>query len=241
MLDVAAIAILMIIQAIRMLIGAFVLWLLYRLIRSFIAYMRGDRERAKGVRGQLIGFVIAFILLWPLTGIRLQQSYLEWRYRPRLYEVAAALGYTDEDLLIEDFTCGDFLLTIYPLAAASCSSVLHFTTDMTVADLEPLVTQFPTDRIRVEERHDSVAGTVVLLNATTRPSPFAIAGNQDASQVASERVIHNYEWSFYQSDNNFQTVWLYETAAVVGLEFDGNPIKKNIILVDIGVGRVFPY
>ena len=178
---------------IQVLISVFVFLSLYWLIRSFLAYLRGDRERAKYLRGNLIVFIIAFVLLWPLTGIRLQQRYLEWRYRPQLYEVAAMLGYTDEDLLVEDFVCGDISL----IMTVSCSSVLYFTTDTSVTDLEPLFAQFLADRIRVAERHDTVAGAFWYVNFQT-PSSIAIAGNQDASQVARERNIHNYEWIFFK-------------------------------------------
>ena len=224
----------------RIFVIVFLLWLLYRLVRSCVFRMRGDQERAKHLRGQLMGFVIAFVLLWPFTGIRLQQRYLEWRYRPRLYEVAGKLGYTPADFLVEDSDCEIAGFSIPPFMSESCVIYLYFTTDMAVADLEPLVAQFPADHIRIVERHDSIAGAFSRLNFRT-PSLIAVTEDQDPARGGLETKIHNYEWIIYQSDNSFQHIWLYETAAVAGLVFDSNPIGKNIIFVDVGIGEVHLY
>ena len=225
---------------IRLSVLSLLLWLLYGVLRSCFFVLRGQEQRAKYLGTQLIIFAIAFILLWPATGIRLQQRYLERRHRPQLYEVAEKLGYTSADFLVEGFTCEPAVFSIPPFFAESCSIYLYFITDMVVANLDPLVAQFPADHIRVDERHDSVAGAFSLLNLQT-PSSITIAEDQDAARNDSKRKIHNYEWIIYQSDDSFQHIWLYETAAVAGLEFNGNPIKKNIIFVDVEIGQVHLY
>lgn len=62
-------------MSVRVSILGFLLWLLYRLVRSKGFMIREDQERAKPLRGQLIGCRIAFILLWPFASIRLHQCY----------------------------------------------------------------------------------------------------------------------------------------------------------------------
>lgn len=60
---------------VRVLILGFLLWLLYRLVRSCGFMIRGDQERAKPLRSQLIGCRIACISLWLFASIRLHKRY----------------------------------------------------------------------------------------------------------------------------------------------------------------------
>ena len=225
---------------IRLSVLSLLLWLLYGVLRSCFFVIRGQEQRAKYLGTQLIIFAIAFILLWPATGIRLQQRYLERHHRPQLYAIAEKLGYTAEDFLVEDSTCWDTPITLPPLGTQSCSIFLYFTTDMAVADLKPLIAQFPADQILDVERNDTVASAFSLLNLHTSSS-MTSSENQEIARNGSKTEIHNYQWIFYQSDNSFQWIWLYETSNFVGLLFDGNPIEKNIILVDLGLGQVSFY
>jgi hypothetical protein len=232
MLDFATIFML-----VRVAIGLFLLWLFYRLLRSGMARVRGDGERAKRLRGQLIGFVIAFVLLWPFTGVRLQKRYLEWRYRPQLYEMAATLGYTEEEYLASGASCADPLLTLPQLSHETCRISLYFSTELTAAELEPLVMRFSAPHI-VDYKGDrnvtdvlSGIASRLTFNGETLRDLFPFTG-----KVCSHR------WMFHEEDFwTIQTIALHEASHVPGLALDGKPIAKDVIYISVNLGYVSVY
>ena len=227
---------------VRVLILGFLLWLLYRLLRSFISLPRGDKERTRRFRRPLINFIIAFVLLWPLTGIRLQKRYLEWHHRPQLYEIAKKLGYTAKDLLVEGASCHDGLMTIlFPILYDQCTIFLVYTTDLEFPDLKPLATQFSADLILDEQ--GTSPNLFPQINMHTA-AVITINGSKDPGTSDSLLRINNYGWTFYSEKDvfqSFQSIELYESSHVAGLAFNGKPIVKNIIVVELHFNRVYLY
>lgn len=217
---------------IRITIVGVLLWMFYRMVRSGIARVWGDGEREKHWRGQLIGFIIAFILLWPATGFRLEQRYREWRYRPQLYMVAQQLGYTPEDLLIEDSGCWDPVMTFYPLATERCEIFLYFTTELAPTDIESLVTHFPAGQIARYMGNESFSSTFTRLNQQTSASLQSDNPWQPLLQ---------HRWQFHGTTRNFELIEWYATSEISGIIFDGKEIKKNIVRIDVTLGNVHLY
>jgi hypothetical protein len=235
MLDFATIFML-----VRVAIGLFLLWLLYRLVRSGIARVRGDQEGAKRLRGQLIGFIIALVLLWPATGLRLEQRYLERYYRPQLYEIAETLDYTDEDFLVEGFTCVDPLLTFYPLTTESCRISLYFTTDLAVDDLKQIVMHFPAERIFDSKGESFVSNRFSAIGVRTSFLQTITKGKATTEDDSPTR-LHSHSWRVYQNDEIVLRVELFEISETMKFMLDDNPIKSNLIRVDVELGRVHLY
>ena len=216
---------------IRLSVLSLLLWLLYGVLRSCFFVIRGQEQRAKYLGTQLIIFAIAFILLWPATGFRLQQRYMERRYRPQLYKIAEQLGYTPADLLLEDSGCWDTGITIPPFITQRCEIFLHFTTDLNATALAPLVAKLPADRISERAGSDTLSQQITRLAIET---PTAEPHN--AVKGDTEVQIYRYTWSFSDNDKIFQQIELYETSTVRGLAFKGKPITKNIVRVDVAIG-----
>ena len=222
---------------IRMLLLGSLLWLFLRLIRSLVAFLRGQQERAKEFRGRLIWFVIAFVLLWPFTGIRLQKRYLEWRYRPHLYEMAETLGYTEEEYLAGGTSCADPLLTLPQLTHETCYMSLYFATELTAAELEPFVMRFSAPHIFDHQGDRDVTAALsgldsrLTFNGATLRDLFPFMGQ-----------VYTHEWMFHEEDFwTIQTIALHEASQVAGLALDGKPITKDVIYISVNLGYVSLY
>jgi hypothetical protein len=253
---------------IRVLVIAFLLWLFYRRVRTFIARIRSDRALAPKIAGQfllqlftnihyrvqsllaglplifasarkrLLTSAIAACILLLLVSCYPTFQQLEEQNLSTLYQIAETVGYTPDALIVQDRSCWD--PSLYPPYTNECAIFLIFSTDATVPEVQTMI-----ENLNYRELYNQSTHITRLATLINRSSPKMLyLDGADALNNENDAKLWEFSahyWNLRDAQDRPVGITLFLTANTDNrFAIDDMPVEQNLLLVQLFLGRVYP-